>query len=87
VQQVSNLANSGPEGPAWLLGASWSTAANDAAISKFFNTVHEFVSASKTDAGALSLLLGAAPRIADLHGEATRSLLHLAVLGDRCESF
>ncbi len=71
---------------AWLLGASWNSAVNDAASSKFLHDVQEFVSISKTDVNAVPGLLGISPAIAHLHRKATRSLLHLAVLGDRCSA-
>ncbi len=72
---------------AWLLGTSWNSAANDDACSKFLNDVQEFVSISKTDISAVPKLLGISPAMADLHRKATQSLLHLAVLGDRCGNF
>jgi hypothetical protein len=68
----------------WLLGSSWNATANDSAVSKFMNAVQVFVSTSKTDVGALPGLLGISHAIADFHRKATRSLIHLAVLGDRC---
>jgi hypothetical protein len=76
-------AASGCEDTTWLLGTSWNTAANDAAISKFLNAVQEFVSTTKTDVNAVPALLGISPEMADFHRKATMSLFHLAILGDR----
>jgi hypothetical protein len=75
---------SGNADTAWLLGTSWSAAANDAANSKFLNALQEFVSTAKTDLNAVPDLLGISPSMTDFHRKATLSLIHLAVLGDRC---
>ena len=87
VSQASTATAPGDDNPedttAWLLGTFWDSAANDAAGSKFLNDVQEFVSISKTDVSAVPGLLGISPAMADLHRNATKSLLHLAVLGDR----
>ena len=69
---------------AWLLGASWSTAANDVASFKFLTAMQEFVSMSKTDINAVPGLLGISTELAETHRTATMALLHLAILGDRC---
>lgn len=87
VSQASTANTPGDDNPgdtsAWLLGSYWDSTANDAAGSKFLNDVQEFVSVSKTDVSAVPGLLGISPAMADLHRNATKSLLHLAVLGDR----
>jgi hypothetical protein len=82
--QVSMKTASVTDETAWLLGASWSTAANDAASFKFLTAMQEFVSMSKTDINAVPGLLGISTELSETHRIATMALLHLAILGDRC---
>ena len=85
-QATTPTASGSDDTTAWLLGSSWNASANDSCASKFMNAVQVFVSASKTDAGSVPGLFGISPSMADFHRKCTRSLLHLAVLGDRCDT-